>query len=137
MEQALNLAASRGSRSEATEARRLDIFTRTLRSQQRKFDGSDFYVDVLSNIIAYAQDDDSLTSGMNLWRENSNSNQPRSRVGSNGASCSIKRLGWVKMMEKRPKQFLRLMFHIEYALCNWGVPQEKHFPPALRRDEVP
>lgn len=79
--QAINLAASRVSRTEATEARRLDIFTRTLRSQQRKFDGSDFYIDVLINIVAYAQDDDNLTSGMNLWRENSSGNQTTHRPG--------------------------------------------------------
>lgn len=133
---AINLAAARGTRTEASESRRLDIFTRTLRSQQRKFDGSDFYIDVLNNIIAYAQDDDTLTSGMNLWRENSNGKQSSYRAGSSDATSKVKKLDWVRMMEKRPRQFLRLMAHMDYALCTWGVPQEKDFPPALRRDRV-
>lgn len=49
--QAINVAAARGSGMEAVEIRRLDVFTRTLKSQQQNFDGSDFCADVLANIV--------------------------------------------------------------------------------------
>ncbi|GIZ49513.1 hypothetical protein CKM354_001254300 [Cercospora kikuchii] len=118
--QAINVTASRGLSTESNEARHLDIFTRTLKSQRSRYDGSEFLIDVLNNVISYARQNEDLTTSMNTWRKSSS--------GDDGPSND-----WNTMVRKQPKLLLRLMFHLDYALRTWGVPQENNFPPSLRR----
>ncbi|CAK1368309.1 Cutinase transcription factor 1 beta [Cercospora beticola] len=134
--QAINVTASRGLRTESNEARHLDIFTRTLKSQQGRYDGSEFLIDVLNNVISYAQQNEDLTTSMNTWRKSSSGDDGPSNRDHNSDDSRqnpVRRLDWNTMVRKQPKLLLRLMFHLDYALRTWGVPQEKHFPPSLRR----
>ncbi|KAI5367585.1 hypothetical protein Slin14017_G026210 [Septoria linicola] len=130
--QAINVAAARGSGMEAVEIRRLDVFTRTLKSQQQNFDGSDFCADVLANIVAYAQDDSKFVNSMTAWRDD------RKDINGNGAMSggppqAKLKLDWGNLVFKRPRLFLRLVLYIDLALSTGGPPQDEDFPPELQR----
>ncbi|PPJ58105.1 hypothetical protein CBER1_05303 [Cercospora berteroae] len=118
--QAINVTASRGLRTESNEARHLDIFTRTLKSQQGRYDGSEFLIDVLNNVISYAQQNEDLTTSMNTWRKSSSGDDGPSNRDQNSEDNSrqnpTRRLDWNTMVRKQPKLLLRLMFHLDYAL---------------------
>lgn len=124
--QAMNVAAARDTSTESAERRKLDVFTRTLNAQQQKFDGSDFCIDVLNNIIAYAQADEKFLSSMMSWRDNKGKDS--AKAGARGS-----KLDWCNLLRKHPRLFLRLFLHLDYALCTWSLPQEKDFPAPLRR----
>lgn len=124
--QAINVAASRGTRLEAVESRKLDVFTRTLQSLQQRFDGSDFCAELMQNIIGFARDDETLTRSMTDWRKNGNSRSTPTTPG------QIK-VGWNNLVHQKPRLFLRLMMHLDHAVCTGGPPQEKDFPAELRR----
>jgi hypothetical protein len=128
--QAINVAAARGTGMEAVEVRKLDVFTRTLKSQQQNFDGSDFCADILTNITAYAQDDAKFVSSMMTWRDNKDVNGS-SVAGQNGQN-KIK-LDWGNLVFKRPRLFLRLVLYIDHAFCTGGPPMDEDFPDALQR----
>lgn len=136
-EQAINVTASRGLSTESNEARHLDIFTRTLKSQRSRYDGSEFLIDVLNNVISYARQNEDLTTSMNTWRKSSSGDDGPSNGDNSSEDDSrqnpMRRLDWNTMVRKQPKLLLRLMFHLDYALRTWGVPQENNFPPSLRR----
>lgn len=124
--QAINVAASRGTRLEAVESRKLDVFTRTLQSLQERFAGSDFCAELMQNIVGFANDDDALTRSMTDWRKNGNNKSEPTTPG------QIK-VGWNNLVHQKPRLFLRLMLHLDHAVCTGGPPQEKDFPVELRR----
>lgn len=124
--QAINVAASRGTRLEAVEGRKLDVFTRTLQSLQERFDGSDFCAELMNNIVGFARDDDALTRSMTDWRKNGHNRSAPTTPG------QIK-VGWNNLVHQKPRLFLRLMMHLDHAVCTGGPPQEKDFPAELRR----
>ena len=97
--QAINVSAARSQNSpmEAVEARKLDIFTLTLKSQQERFEGADYCVDVLNNIIAYAGQDEDFVANMSSWQ------QKRSEEGSRQHGNGAVRLDWVNLVHRRPK----------------------------------
>lgn len=130
--QAINVAAARGSGMEAVEIRRLDVFTRTLKSQQQNFDGSDFCADVLANIVAYAQDDSKFVSSMTAWRDNKDG-QNGQNGGAGGVPGGKVKLDWGNLVFKRPRLFLRLVLYIDCALSTGGPPIDEDFPPELQR----
>jgi hypothetical protein len=128
--QAINVAAARGSGMEAVEIRKLDVFTRTLKSQQQNFDGSDFCADILKNVTAYAQDDAKFVSSMMTWRDNKDVNGGLV-PGGNGQN-KIK-LDWGNLVYKRPRLFLRLVLYLDHAFCTGGPPNDEDFPAELQR----
>ncbi|SMR47309.1 unnamed protein product [Zymoseptoria tritici ST99CH_3D1] len=128
--QAINVAAARGSGMEAVEIRKLDVFTRTLKSQQQNFDGSDFCADILTNVTAYAQDDAKFVSSMMTWRDNKEGNDD-SGAGANGQN-KIK-LNWGNLVHKRPRLFLRLVLYLDHAFSTGGPPMDDDFPVELQR----
>ncbi|KAI5368170.1 hypothetical protein Slin15195_G033040 [Septoria linicola] len=125
--QAINVAAVRGTQMEAIESRKLDIFTRTLESSRKRFHGSDIVTNVLSNLIAYAQDDETFMSAMTNWRQGSDD--------SNANTTSQRRikLDWSNLVCKNPKLFLRLMAQVDLAFCTGRPPEETDFPDGLQR----
>lgn len=129
--QAINVSAARGTGMEAVEIRRLDVFTRTLRTQQQSFDGSDFCADVLGNVVAYAQDDAKFVSSMSNWRENGKDTNGSASL-SNGSQQKIK-LDWGNLIYKRPRLFLRLVLYLDHAFSTGGPPQDDDFPAELQR----
>lgn len=138
--QAINVAAARGSGMETVEMRRLDVFTRTLKSQQQSFDGSDFCADVLANIVAYAQDDSKFVNSMTTWRDNTGK-----ETTSNGSSLANTpsaqgggkiKLDWANLVFKRPRLFLRLVLYLDHAFCTGGPPQDDDFPMELQRGQA-
>ncbi|GIZ46453.1 hypothetical protein CKM354_000957900 [Cercospora kikuchii] len=130
--QAINVAAARGSGMEAVEIRRLDVFTRTLKSQQQNFDGSDFCADVLANIVAYAQDDAKFVNSMTAWRDDRK--DMNGNGGMSGAQGGAKlKLDWGNLVFKRPRLFLRLVLYIDLALSVGGPPSDGDFPAELQR----
>lgn len=137
--QAINVAAARGSGMEAVEIRRLDVFTRTLKSQQQSFDGSDFCADVLANIVAYAQDDTKFVSSMTAWRDGTGkdvaSNDAKGGSLSNNAQGGPNKikLDWGNLVYKRPRLFLRLVLYLDQAFSRGGPPQDDDFPAELQR----
>lgn len=131
--QAINAAAARGSTMESTEARKLDVFTRTFHAQQQSFAGSDFCMDVLNNIIAYASDDAEFVSAMISWRDGKNAH---TRSSSSLTGQNKIKLDWANLVYKRPRLFLRLTLHLDLALCNGGPPMDDDFPRELRRGMV-
>jgi hypothetical protein len=126
--QAINVIAARGTRLEPAECRKFDVFTRTLQSLQSRFDGSDFISELMSNIIAYAREDESLVNSMSDWRKNATTTYSLASAGGNRIKA-----GWNNLVHQRPRLFLRLMVHLDYALCTGGPPAEKDFPEELRR----
>ncbi|KAF2165242.1 hypothetical protein M409DRAFT_67490 [Zasmidium cellare ATCC 36951] len=82
----------------------LDIFTRALKSQQERFEGAD-----------YCKRGGSSLETPSIGQRN--------RV----------KLDWGNLIYKRPQLFLRLMLHLDHALCTGGPPVERDFPPGLRR----
>ncbi|KAF7190762.1 Cutinase transcription factor 1 beta [Pseudocercospora fuligena] len=131
--QAINVAAARGTSNEGVENRRLEIFTRTLKGQQENFDGSDFCADVLSNLVAYAQDDEKFISSMINWRDGKETNGNGTSLANISNPNKVK-LDWTNLVQKRPKLFLRLMLYLDFALCTGAPPQDDDFPLELRRD---
>lgn len=129
--QAINVAAARGSGMEAVEIRKLDVFTRTLKSQQQNFDGSDFCADIMGNIIAYAQDDEKFVTSMMTWRDNKDVNGG-SMAGHAPGQSKIK-LDWGNLVYKRPRLFLRLVLYLDHAFCTGGPPSDEDFPQELQR----
>lgn len=129
--QAINVAAARGSGHEAVEIRKLDVFTRTLKSQQQNFDGSDFCADVMGNIIAYAQDDERFVTSMMTWRDHKESNGGQMAGGAPNQS-KIK-LDWGNLVYKRPRLFLRLVLYLDHAFSTGGPPRDEDFPQELQR----
>lgn len=129
--QAINVSAARGTGMEAVEIRRLDVFTRTLRTQQQSFDGSDFCADVLGNIVAYAQDDAKFVSSMSNWRENGKDTNGSASL-SNGSQHKVK-LDWGNLIYKRPRLFLRLVLYLDHAFSTGGPPQDDDFPAELQK----
>lgn len=107
--QAINVSAARSQASymEAVEVRKLDIFTRTLKSQQERFEGADYCVDVLNNIIAYAGDDEEFISSMSSWQQGRSSSLDSPPQGQRNRV----KLDWGNLIYKRPQLFLRLMMH--------------------------
>lgn len=132
--QAINVAAARGSGMEAVEIRKLDVFTRTLKSQQQNFDGSDFCADVMGNIIAYAQDDEKFVTSMMTWRDSKDLNGATSAGGA-PVQSKIK-LDWGNLVYKRPRLFLRLVLYLDHAFSTGGPPLDEDFPPELQRVSV-
>ncbi|EME44834.1 hypothetical protein DOTSEDRAFT_52274 [Dothistroma septosporum NZE10] len=129
--QAVNLAAAHGSKAEAAENRRLQIFMRTLQAQQERFDGSDFCADVLSNIVAYAQNDEKFQSSMANWRGGRNGNASGATSPSSSEHVKVK-LDWANLVHRRPRLFLRIMLYWDHALCTGAPPQDSDFPLVLR-----
>jgi hypothetical protein len=129
--QAINVAAARGTGMEAVEKRRLDIFTRTLKSQQQNFDGSDHCADVLANVVAYAQDDSKFVSSMTAWRDGKSEQNGRI-LPSPSVQGKIK-LDWGNLVFKRPRLFLRLILYIDLAMSHGKAPTDEDFPPELQR----
>lgn len=127
--QAINVAASRGTRLEAVERRKLDVFTRTLQSLHERFNGTAFFAELMHNIIGFASDDEALTRSMTDWRKNGSCKSAPARPG------QIK-VGWNNLVHQKPRLFLRLMMHLDHAVCTGGPPQEKDFPAELRRDTM-
>ncbi|PPJ58621.1 hypothetical protein CBER1_03495 [Cercospora berteroae] len=125
--QAINLAAVRGTHLEATESRKLDIFTRTLESCRERFRGSDFVFDLLMNMIGYAQDDEKFMSAMSNWRRSSKD------VDYSTSSHTRIKLDWSNLVCQRPKLFLRLMVHMDLAFCTGHPPDESDLPEGLRK----
>ncbi|KAF7190102.1 Cutinase transcription factor 1 beta [Pseudocercospora fuligena] len=131
--QAINVAAARGSGMESVEIRRLDVFTKTLKSQQQNFDGSDFCADVLANIVAYAQDDSKFVTSMTAWKSD---NKDTNGHASGGPPQGKIKLDWGNLVFKRPRLFLRMVLYIDHAFCTGGPPQEEDFPAELQRGAV-
>ncbi|EME47341.1 hypothetical protein DOTSEDRAFT_50761 [Dothistroma septosporum NZE10] len=132
--QAINVSAARGSGIEAVEVRRLDVFTRTLKSQQQSFDGSDFCADVLANIVAYAQDDSKFVSSMTTWRDGKDANGGAAANSGNGGH-KVK-LDWGNLVYKRPRLFLRLVLYLDHAFSTGGPPRDDDFPAELQKSAV-
>lgn len=129
--QAINVTAARGTTNEGIENRRLEIFTRTLRSQQENFDGSDFCAEVLNNLVSYAKDDEKLVGSMSNWRDGKDGHANGVAALSMPGSSKVK-LDWANLVHKRPCFFLRLMLYLDHALCTGGPPSDDDFPPVLR-----
>lgn len=129
--QAINVAAAHGSKTEAAENRRLQIFTRTLQAQQEHFDGSDFCADVLSNIVAYAQNDEKFQSSMANWRDGRNGTARDTNSQSSSEHTKVK-LDWANLVSRRPRLFLRIMLYWDHALCTGAPPLDNYFPLVLR-----
>ncbi|CAK1362111.1 hypothetical protein CB0940_02594 [Cercospora beticola] len=125
--QAINLAAVRGTHLEATESRKLDIFTRTLESCRERFRGSEFVFDLLMNMIGYAQDDEKFMSAMSNWRRSSKD------VDYSTSGHTRIKLDWSNLVCQRPKLFLRLMVHMDLAFCTGHPPDESDLPEGLRK----
>ncbi|KAK4631294.1 Cutinase transcription factor 1 beta [Fulvia fulva] len=131
--QAINVSAARGSGMEAVERRRLDVFTRTLKSQQQSFDGSDFCADALANIVAYAQDDSKFVSSMTTWRDGKDTHGGNA---ANGNGAHKVRLDWGNLVYKRPRLFLRLVLYLDHAFSTGGPPGDDDFPEVLQKSAV-
>ncbi|EME86062.1 uncharacterized protein MYCFIDRAFT_194222 [Pseudocercospora fijiensis CIRAD86] len=135
--QAINVAAARGSGMESVEIRRLDVFTKTLKSQQQNFDGSDFCADVLANIVAYAQDDSKFVTSMKsdnkAWKSD---HKDTNGHAAGGPPQGKIKLDWGNLVFKRPRLFLRMVLYIDHAFCTGGPPQEEDFPAELQRGAV-
>lgn len=128
--QAINVAAARGSGLEAAEIRRLDVFTRTLKTQQQSFDGSDYCADILANVVAYAQDDSKFVNSMTAWRDGKDAN---GRPATSRQSQNKIKLDWANLVYKRPRLFLRIVLYLDAAFSRGGPPQDADFPSELRR----
>ncbi|WPG99844.1 Cutinase transcription factor 1 beta [Acrodontium crateriforme] len=138
--QAVNICAARGTLDEPVELRKLDVFTKTLRSQQSSFEGADFCKDLLVNIMSYAEEDEQFTA-KRAWHEGgedpSQSVEPSSAHSDDGETSHVKRkLTWEQILHRRPRLFLRLILFLDVALCTGNAPKESDFPSVLRRNAL-
>lgn len=130
--QAVNVSAVRGTELEAGEARRLDVFTRVLKSQEQCFDGSDFCTETLSNIVAYVQQDEKFLEWIAVWRDESQINGRAAAVSDSTAKQSSRvKLGWASLLRKKPRLCARLLLHLDFALCTGTAPREDDLLPEL------
>lgn len=130
--QAVDVAAVRGTELEAVEARKLDVFSRVLRSQEQNFDGSQFCREILSNIVAYVQSDQSFLDWISAWRDERRSNGSSASVSHRVEHARRTKLGWANLILKRPQLYLRLLLNLDFALCTGGAPKEDDLPEFLQ-----
>lgn len=116
--QAINVTSARGMETqESVERRRLEVFTKTLESQRLHFDGSDMIADVLTNIVAYANDEKFLSS--------TESALPRAH--------GKRSLQWPELLQRHSRMVLRVLLRLDGTLCNGFIPGEDEYPSQLRR----
>lgn len=123
--QAITVAAVSGTDIEATEARKLDIFSRVLKQQEANFDGSKFCTDVLGDIIAYVRNEQRFVTWIAEWRQNRESDGYWMTVDSPKTHHNNIKLNWSNLIRTRPKLYLRLLLHLDFALCNGRNPQDE------------
>lgn len=133
--QAVDVAAVRGTELEAAETRKLDIFSRVLKSQEQVFDGSRFCREILSNIVAYAQNDERFFDWVAAWRDERGSNGHIANRTDRPARKT--KFGWADLILKRPHLYLRLLLNLDFALCTGSAPKEADLLPEILRAHSP
>ena len=135
--QAVDVAAVRGTELEAAETRKLDIFSRVLRSQEQNFDGPEFCREILSNIVAHAQNDQSFFDWVAAWRDERRSNGQSGVVNRTDNPARKTKLGWANLILKRPHLYLRLLLNLDFALCTGSAPKEEDLLPEILHAHSP
>lgn len=120
--QSINVAAARGfGMRERVEGRKLEVFTRILDAQRLHFDGSDCVAELLSSIIRWVRDEDPVPGSDHDKRERQRSDK------------ATRAYDWPRLVQKRPRLLLRLLYRLDGALCTGGGDSEAGFPLELRR----
>lgn len=106
-----------------------------MRLQQNLYDGTDYVFDIIQNIEKYA-DEERL--GLLLENENANessrgSSTPKSSTPNVPPKPLRQPFAWRGLLLRKPRLYLRLVLHVDVALCEGMPPQEHDFPTELRR----
>lgn len=131
----LSLKASSTEVEGAVARRQLAIYSKAMNLQQCLYDGTDFCYEIIENIQRYA---DQEQLGLFLDTENgdgSGSKKVTSKPTTPAvpAKASRQSLAWRGLLVRKPRVYLRLVLHVDVALCEGAPPKEHDFPAELRR----
>lgn len=106
-----------------------------MKMQQKLYDGTDFVFELIENILKYAdeQHQGNLTDLQTRKANNGSSHASRAGTPGHQPKPSRQPLAWRELLVRRPRLYLRLVLHLDVALCAGVPPEEKDFPPELRR----
>lgn len=136
---ALSVRAAVDGVGDALARRQLAVYTKTMRLQQALYDGTDFVYLILENVQNYAKEEhlEKLMEDEPPKHGGAKPVATRSTDPPPELHASRARLAWVELMVRRPRSYLRLILHVDVALCTGHPPNENDFPRELRRPSAP
>lgn len=120
--QAVNVTTVRGLADKRVETRKLEIYQRALLIQHSLFEGPDFIMATLDNILAYAMEDNLTSSTL--------------ASGHNEQSHASSR--WPVLVRDKPRLLLRLLYRLDHMLCSIGmyIASKDELPQVLRQERA-